>query len=131
MIFVDTSFWYAAHVINDCNHEAARELLTSSHSELVTSDYVVDELLTLLVKRRRRNLAVRVGEDLWSQRLCDLLWTTEEDVETAWSIFVAFKDKAWSFTDCVSYALMKRYQIVEALALDDHFRQFGFVTVLP
>jgi hypothetical protein len=49
----------------------------------------------------------------------------------AWQVFATFSDKRWSFTDCVSYAVMKRLQIAEAIALDEHFKQFGFATVNP
>jgi hypothetical protein len=49
----------------------------------------------------------------------------------AWQVFATFSDKRWSFTDCVSYAVMKRLQIAEAFALDEHFKQFGFATVKP
>ena len=47
------------------------------------------------------------------------------------ALFDAYTDKKWSFTDCVSYAVMKRLGIREAFALDDDFRQFGFVSVKP
>lgn len=61
----------------------------------------------------------------------DQVWVKEEDVWAAWKAFVSFDDKTWSFTDCVSYAVMLRRGIVEAFALDNHFKQFGFTTVRP
>ena len=35
-------------------------------------------------------------------------------------------DKLWSFTDCVSYVVMKQRGITEAFAFDHHFEQMGF-----
>jgi predicted nucleic acid-binding protein len=35
----------------------------------------------------------------------------------------------WSFTDCVSYAIIERLQIKQAAAFDVHFGQFGIVEV--
>lgn len=131
MIFVDTGIWYAADVPEDPDHDRARSLLLGATSNLVTTDYVVDELLTLLVMRKHRDIAVRIGDDFWNQRSCDLVWTTQDDIEAAWHVFISFDDKTWSFTDCVSYAVMKRLAISEAFALDEHFTQFGFVTVKP
>ena len=42
-----------------------------------------------------------------------------------------YQDKGWSFTDCVSRVIMQRLDIRTAFAFDDHFRQFGTVTVVP
>ena len=51
MIFVDTGAWFAAFVPNDPDHVAADAWLEANHKPLVTTDYVVDELLTLLKMR--------------------------------------------------------------------------------
>jgi hypothetical protein len=131
MIFVDTGIWYAADVPEDPDHDMARSLLLGATSTLVTIDYVVDELLTLLVVRKHRDVAVRIGHDFWTHKSCDLVWTSQGDIEDAWKVFTTFDDKTWSFTDCVSYAVMKRLAIGEAFALDEHFTQFGFVAVKP
>jgi predicted nucleic acid-binding protein len=131
MIFVDTGIWYAANVPEDADHQAARDLLLSAASDLVTTDYVIDELLTLLVVRGHRAIAKRIGDQFWTLQACDLVWTQQTDVADAWNVFVTFNDKTWSFTDCVSYAVMKRLGIVEAFALDDDFKQFGFFSVKP
>ena len=131
MIFVDTSVWYAANVEEDPDHFKSRELVLQATSELITTDYVIDELLTLLSARGQRDVAVRIGEDFWTGTTCDLEWTKEEDIWSAWRVFTSFDDKTWSFTDCVSYAVMKRLGITEAFAVDDDFKQFEFVVVKP
>ncbi len=131
MIFVDTGIWYAANVPEDSDHQVARQLLLSANSDLFTTDYVVDELLTLLVVRGHRATAKLIGNEFWTQKACDLIWTQQSDVAAAWKVFVTFDDKTWSFTDCISYAVMKRLGFVEAFALDVHFKQFGFVDVKP
>jgi predicted nucleic acid-binding protein len=131
MILVDTGIWYAANVPEDSDHQVARQLLLNATSDLCTTDYVVDELLTLLVVRGHRAIAKRVGDEFWTQKACDLIWTQPSDIAAAWKVFVTFDDKTWSFTDCVSYTVMKRLGIVETFALDDDFRQFGFVDVKP
>jgi predicted nucleic acid-binding protein len=64
MIFVDTGIWYAANVEEDPDHDEARRLLLAATSELVTTDYVVDELLTLLIVRKHHDIAVQIGDDL-------------------------------------------------------------------
>jgi len=131
MIFVDTGIWSSASVPEDPNHAVARKLLGEVAADLVTTDYVVDELLTLLVMHRHHQIANRIGGDFWSQKVCNLVYVNSSDIASAWDVFVRFNDKSWSFTDCVSYAVMKRMKIVNALALDEHFKQFGFASVSP
>lgn len=131
MIFVDTGVWYAANVAEDPSHEAARDLLRQGRGRLLTTDYVIDELVTLLTVRGHRSIALALGGELWKGNVCRLEWTTPSDAAEAWEVFVRFEDKQWSFTDCVSYAVMKRLGVSEAFSLDEHFEQFGFVVVKP
>jgi predicted nucleic acid-binding protein len=107
------------------------ELVADPSALLVTTDFVIDELLTLLVARSRRNVAKALGPPLFAEILCDIVWVTRDDVAAAWQIFESFDDKTWSFTDCISYAVMQRLGMCHALALDEHFKQFGFVAAVP
>jgi predicted nucleic acid-binding protein len=61
----------------------------------------------------------------------EIYYVTKEDVLAAWEVFRRFRDKDWSFTDCVSYAVMQRLQITTAFSFDHHFTQFGTITVVP
>ena len=42
-------------------------------------------------------------------------------MQRAREVFERFTDKEWSFTDCVSYAVIERLAIKKAFAFDDHF----------
>jgi predicted nucleic acid-binding protein len=131
LIFVDTGAWFAAHVPNDAEHERARAWLRENTLPLLTTDYVVSELLTLLKVRGEDERALLVGERMFRGDVARLEWVTKEDVLEAWSIFRRHPDKAWSFTDCVSRVVMERLGITQAFAFDQHFRQFGTVSVVP
>jgi predicted nucleic acid-binding protein len=56
LIFVDTSAWYAVEVEDDVNHEEAGKFLSKiasgKYGISVTTDYILDETLTLLHSRR-------------------------------------------------------------------------------
>lgn len=64
MIFVDTGAWFAACVPNDPDHVAADAWLEANREPLVTTDYVVDELLTLLKMRGEYQRALWLGASL-------------------------------------------------------------------
>jgi uncharacterized protein len=131
VVFVDTSAWFAAFVEEDPRHAVCRSLVDTREGQLVTTDYVIDELLTLLSARGHHDVALTVGTVLWGELICDLAWVGPDDTDEAWRLIRTFTDKRWSFTDCTSYAVMQRLGVREALSLDDHFRQFGFVSVEP
>lgn len=131
MIFVDTSAWFSAFVPDDINYVVASVWYRDNQSLLITTDYVIDELLTLLISRRERSIAVTLGRLLFEERAASIEWLSQSDVRQAWSIFEKYQDKGWSFTDCTSYAVMKRLGITQAFAFDDHFRQFGNIAIVP
>ena len=39
-------------------------------------------------------------------------------------------DKSWSLTDCISFVVMQRYGLTDALTGDHHFEQAGFRVLL-
>jgi uncharacterized protein len=51
MVFVDTRAWFAAVVPSDPNHPQAASWLAANSEVLITTDYVIDEILTLLRAR--------------------------------------------------------------------------------
>ena len=119
MIFVDTGAWFAAFVPNDPDHEAADEWLAVNAQPLVTTDYVVDELLTLMKVRGEFPRAMRLGASLLTESIVDLHWVSRSDVLAAWDMYRRFSDKGWSFTDCVSRVVMDRLAIDTAFAFDE------------
>jgi uncharacterized protein len=62
VIFVDTSAWFAAYVPNDARHQAADEFLRATQDRLLTTDFVLDELLTLFKARGEFQRAIVLGE---------------------------------------------------------------------
>jgi len=129
-LFVDTGAWFAFFVRSDPDHERVARTLERCQGRLVSSEYVFDELVTLLRNRVSHRDAVTVGEALRGGEVASLVSVGPRDVQGAWRIFSSQSDKRYSFTDCTSFALMRRLGLDTAVAVDGHFRQAGFV-VLP
>ena len=107
MIFVDTGAWYAASVPNDPDRPAAAAFLSSNRERLATSEYIVDEVVTLLRARGENERAIDLGQELLFGKSCKLIWVQASDVRRAWDVFTRFDDKQWSFTDCISRVVME------------------------
>jgi predicted nucleic acid-binding protein len=129
-IFVDTSAWYAIIDKNDRDHAVAATKIQVLDRPLVTSNYIFDEILTLLKVKLGFTVAVPFGQKLWNQEISALVRITEDDEERAWRIFRQYDDKGFSFTDCTSFALMERLDINTVFAFDDHFIQYGKFVIL-
>lgn len=46
----------------------------------------------------------------------------DEDEERAWEVFLKYKDKDFSYTDCTSFSFMQRMQTETAFSFDAHFK---------
>ncbi len=131
MIFVDTGAWFASIVPWDANFSAATNWLRQNHERLITTDYIIDETLTLLRARKESARANILGQEFFSGRLADLYFLTEPDIRNAWQVFHQFADKDWSFTDCSSKVIIDKLALTKAFTFDSDFRQFGTVVVVP
>ena len=125
-IFIDTSAWYAFFNIKASAHEKIKGLLNNFRGKLVITNYIFDEIVTLVNVKVGREKAVIVGDILLKSPHVEKEWITPSDEKQAWELFVSRKDKAYSFTDCTSFVVMKRMKLSKCLSLDGHFRQEGF-----
>ena len=132
-VFVDTGGWMACADQSDPAHvacTAARDATLEAGHILITTDFVVDETLTLI--RFRLGLA---AANAWWQQIdgsARLRWERVENdrFERARSLFFQYRDKDLSFTDCTSVAIMRELRLTTVITTDGHFRQVGF-DVIP
>ena len=129
-VFVDCCAWYAFARQDDADHAAFRRLVEEWQGRLVTSNFIFNETITLIRMRGGHAAACRMGEVLREAGVVDLVRVTAEDEDDAWSWFSRHRDKAYSFTDCTTFALMRRLKIQAVLSSDRHFLHAGFL-VLP
>jgi predicted nucleic acid-binding protein len=131
--FVDTSGLYALLVSRDDRHAAAARIIQSAHARqarFVTTDYVLDETITLLGARGLGHLVRGLLQATLHSRACAVEWTDPERFESTVAFLHKHSDHAWSFTDCLSFVVMKALRLREALTKDAHFKEAGFVPLL-
>jgi predicted nucleic acid-binding protein len=130
-LFVDTGAWYALIDKNDPDHKEAASFMENSKIPLLTTNFVFDETITLLRSRLGWNVAKEFGLKLKDSRFVSLISVRDEDEEMAWEIFLKYKDKDFSYTDCTSFAVMKRLRMDTAFTFDSHFQTMKFQAVPP
>lgn len=132
-IFVDTSAWAAMADSKDTHHHSA--LLYQDQIigkvQLISTNYVLDELYTLLLLNTGYQSTVvfkRKLDFLIQEMILKIIWITPQISKETWYVFERFNiDKKWSFTDCSSYVVMKHETITEVFTFDHHFSQMGFI----
>ena len=128
-LFVDTSAWVAYADPNDRWHAAASKAMTGSigaRVTFVTTDYVLDETITLLLYHAGRRQAIDFGDNVLKSRQVRLVRVDKEIWDQAWQLFKRYDDKSWAFTDCTSFVVMRQMGLQRAFAFDRHFEQAGF-----
>jgi hypothetical protein len=128
-LFVDTSAWYALYDRRDDAHLRAATLwkeLQRRPTRLITSDYVFSETVTLTRIRAGHGAACRLGGQLLTSQVVDVVAVSAHVREEAWRRFVKHDDQDFSFVDCTSFVIMQELGLSDVFAFDDHFRQMGF-----
>lgn len=132
-VFADTSFFFALAAKRDHAHGQATTAyarLLRSGRRLVTTDYVIDETLTLVKLRTEAKVALALLERIERSDAIRI-----EDIDTARfqaakALFRKHADHDYSFTDCTSFAVMRELKLSEALTTDAHFIEAGFKALL-
>lgn len=125
MNFVDTGAFLALHLKNDQFHETVLRIWPKL-GRAVTSGHVMDELATLLARRASYNFAADCLGYLYDVAEVEIVQSTREDEIEALHWMRKFADQGVSFTDGVSFSIMRRKRIRRALTFDRHFQLAGF-----
>lgn len=131
-VFVDTSGFFAVLSPHDRDHAEAIQWMIGfgEQTPIVTTDYILDETVTLLQSRRQQHLIEPWLTNILKSTNCRIEWMNAERFEQVRNFFAKHSDKDWSFTDCFSFCVMNERQIEQALASDRHFQQAGFSTLI-
>lgn len=127
MIFVDTSAFFAAADRDDRNHEEAGFALLEAvgrGEDLVTHSFVIVETTALMHRHLGHRVARRFLDELGQFRV---VWVDGPLCARAVERYAKSGRAGPSFVDCVSFSLMRAWNIRSFLAFDHHFDEEGFV----
>ncbi len=131
MKFVDTSYWVALLLPRDRNHPDAKTLWHSDLGPLLCTNHVVGETWTFLRRRAGHADAVAFLDAVRNSLRVVLTHVDEPAEDEAESWLRRHDEREFSFVDAVSFAVMRRRRLTEALAFDQDFAAAGFVEVRP
>lgn len=128
-VFVDTSGFKALIDQDDDFHQSAVKIwhrLQKENTELITTNYILDETFTLIRAKNGLKIALKFKDYLAeSAPIITIERVLSVDEAASWQWFV----KNWghlSFTDCSSFAVMKRLKLRRVFTFDHHFSRAGF-----
>jgi len=133
-VFADTSFFFALVAKRDPAHQAAVSAyakLLRARCRVVTTDYIIDETLTLTKARISAETALALLDRIETSEAITLEDITDRRFSAAKAFFRKHADHGYSFTDCTSFVLMNELEQTAALTTDRHFIEAGFQALLP
>lgn len=127
-IFVDTGAFLAKEIAADQYHIPALEFWRDIHEKglkIYSSEHVLDETATLLARRTSYAWSADWGRDVLGAGI-HLLPAGEGEFAQAFVLMKKFADQAVSFTDCISFVLMKKQGLRDVFGFDRHFVSAGY-----
>lgn len=130
-VFLDTWAWIALGHRRDSRHGEVKQLYQDLRREgalLFSSDYVVDEVVTLLFRRAPLDEAMTFSKALLAatQGYLNLEPVWPSRFAEAWALREKFRDKPLiSFTDLTTMVIMQELGITEVVTEDEHFHHVG------
>jgi uncharacterized protein len=130
-VLLDTSGLLCFLHKDEPQHQKAVGLLANANGILLIHNYVLAELVALaLVRRFSRSAVLSYMLELLSNQKVEVVWVDEFLHQEAVNLLISRPDKTYSLCDAVSFVLMRKRGIIEALTTDRHFEQEGFTRLL-
>lgn len=127
--FADTFYFLALINERDERHAEAAAWRSGSRAPIITTNWVLVEVLDAMSSTHVRATTAWFVSMLLKNRNVEVV--DDADLFSAGlRLYTARDDKDWSVTDCISFVVMKRRRIAQALTADHHFVQAGFEALL-
>lgn len=131
-LFIDTWGWLVIHNKREPKHNKVKAFyrtFRAGYGIIYTTDYVLDETLTLMFLRLPFSLAaeaMNLLDTAIKQDYLNLEWVSPQRFDKARELRLRFQDKPEiSFTDLTSMIVMQELGLMSILTGDDHFAHVG------
>jgi hypothetical protein len=130
-VFADTYYFLALVNANDPGHARAVAFTKGFKSRMTTTAWVLVEMADALAfSTIGRAEFLSTWNDLQADPDAEIIGSDDQLRADGIQLYSQRPDKEWSLTDCVSFVVMQRRGITDALTKDHHFEQAGFVALL-
>ena len=133
MLFIDTGAIIAHHLKRDQHHRqavAAWKGIVRRREQCITTNFILNEVFTYFARHVHYVFAAERARNVYASRQFVISRPQEEDEIAALEFFEKYADQKVSFTDCVSFVLMRKNKLRRAFTFDRHFALAGF-TMFP
>ena len=131
-VFIDTGAWFALADRSDQYHQQAVEIypdLLKRYHHLSTTNLVIAETYILIRRALGYQPAIIFLENISASPRVGKIFSDRVLEEKAEGILRKYQDQDFSYTDAVSFAVMRQYKIEKAFSFDEHFIIAGFLPV--
>ncbi len=133
LVFLDSSANLAVLDAKDAHHAEAIAIwrrLVSSHSRVLTTNYIVDESYTLIMGELGTAVALAFIRDIRRSAIV-IERVSAVDEERPEQILNQYRDHRFSYTDATSFVVMERFAITSAFGFDADFREYRMLLLQP
>lgn len=131
-IFVDSSAWIALADGDDLHHKEAAlnyPFIFKKHKTLITSNLVIAETYIVLLRELGHKAPIQFLEGIKASPRILKIYSNENYETEAEGILAKYRDQDFSYTDAVSFVIMKRQKMSKAFCFDKHFVAAGFTNI--
>ena len=131
-VFVDTGAWIALADADDAHHKVAAvtlPLVLKDCKSLVTSNMVVSESYLLIQRELGRKASMTFLTMLAASHKILIVYSAMEIEREARGILGKYADQDFSYTDAVSFAIMRNQGITKCFCFHKHFVTAGFTKI--
>jgi len=128
--FIDTSFVIA--LVNKSDQYHAQALVLANQFDkrpLITTDAVLLEIGNALA-RHFREAGIELIEHFLTSDEIEIINMNPDLFRRAFDLYRSHRDKEWGLVDCISFVVMRDFELTNSLTADKHFEQAGFTSLI-
>ncbi|HLW67063.1 MAG TPA: PIN domain-containing protein [Gemmataceae bacterium] len=129
-VFADTFYFLALINARDQAHARAISYTAAFQGRMVTTAWVLTEFADAMSHPSNRAEFIAAWNDLQANPNVQIVSPEQNLFTDGIQLFANRADKKWSLKECISFVVMRRDGIIEALTGDHHFEQAGFTALL-